>query len=172
MQYSPVNLYSSMKQAFEDIAKFYFESGKINFSTIKLPDTYGPNDTRPKLLNLLIKSINKKAEILINVNKKQKINLIHVDDVVNAFHLVMSNLHYSENKNGEIFTLFSKEKVTIHRLINIIEELCGTSLNISWKESESFFIAKPPKLNSVRNWEPKISLREGIKNIINKKSKI
>jgi CDP-paratose synthetase len=47
--YSPVNLYAATKQAFEDIAKYYTETSKINFATIKLSDTFGENDTRPKI---------------------------------------------------------------------------------------------------------------------------
>jgi nucleoside-diphosphate-sugar epimerase len=40
--YCPVNLYAASKQAFMDIAKYYWNSDKIKFCTIFLYDTYGP----------------------------------------------------------------------------------------------------------------------------------
>lgn len=50
--YNPVNLYAATKQAFQDIAKFYYETKKINFVTLKLNDTFGAGDTRKKIFNL------------------------------------------------------------------------------------------------------------------------
>src|SRR3989344_6162676 len=43
-EYSPVNLYAATKQAFENIARYYIETSEINFVTIKLCDTFGPED--------------------------------------------------------------------------------------------------------------------------------
>ena len=60
LEYSPVNLYSSMKQSFEQIAKYYYENNNLKFCTIKLSDTYGLNDPRNKLINLLINSLETK----------------------------------------------------------------------------------------------------------------
>ena len=53
--YSPVNLYSATKEAFENIAKFYTQSSNLIFTTIKLNDTFGLNDTRDKIFNLWLK---------------------------------------------------------------------------------------------------------------------
>lgn len=50
--YSPVNLYATTKQAFEDIAKFYYETTNLKFCTIRLFNTYGKGDTRNKIFNL------------------------------------------------------------------------------------------------------------------------
>ena len=47
--YNPVNLYAATKQAFQDVAKFYYETKEINFVTIKLNDTFGAGDTRKKV---------------------------------------------------------------------------------------------------------------------------
>ena len=50
--YNPVNLYAATKQAFIDMAKYYSDVFGIRFCTLKLCDTYGPNDTRKKLFKL------------------------------------------------------------------------------------------------------------------------
>jgi CDP-paratose synthetase len=51
-EYNPVNLYAATKEAFESIAKFYTETSNLIFITLKLNDTFGPNDTRNKVFNL------------------------------------------------------------------------------------------------------------------------
>ena len=53
--YNPVNLYAATKEAFENIAKFFTETSNLVFVTIKLNDTFGPNDTREKVFNLWTK---------------------------------------------------------------------------------------------------------------------
>ena len=50
--YSPVNLYAASKQAFESMARYYVEAHGLQFATLALCDTYGPGDTRSKLLRI------------------------------------------------------------------------------------------------------------------------
>src|SRR5258706_3986542 len=54
--YNPVNLYAATKQAFEDIIEFYVQSKPLGAITLKLFDSYGPADPRPKLFQLFEKS--------------------------------------------------------------------------------------------------------------------
>jgi nucleoside-diphosphate-sugar epimerase len=82
--YNPVNLYAATKQAFEDILKYYVEAHGVKVITLKLFDTYGPDDPRPKLMNLL-KRAAETGETLEMSPGEQLIDLVHVDDVVEAF---------------------------------------------------------------------------------------
>lgn len=52
--YEPVNLYAATKQAFEDILKYYIFAKGFSSITLRLFDTYGPNDTRKNLYHYLI----------------------------------------------------------------------------------------------------------------------
>ena len=83
--YNPVNLYAATKQAFNDILKYYVEAHKLKVVTLKLYDTYGPDDPRPKLINLL-KRTAETGETLDMSLGEQLIDLVHVDDVVNAYY--------------------------------------------------------------------------------------
>lgn len=40
-EYNPVDLYAASKQAFITMAKYYTETSKLRFCTLKLCDTYG-----------------------------------------------------------------------------------------------------------------------------------
>ena len=52
-EYSPVNLYSSLKEAFENIGKFYAEKYNIIFTTLRISHVGGYGDKRDKIFNLL-----------------------------------------------------------------------------------------------------------------------
>lgn len=73
--YNPVNLYAATKQAFIDMAKYYSDVFGIRFCTLKLCDTYGPNDTRKKLFKLF-KDYSESGEVLKMSPGEQKIDLI------------------------------------------------------------------------------------------------
>ena len=94
------------------------------------------------------------------------INLLHIDDVINSFYMLMIYIAQNDNINGRTFSLFPKNPVSIEKLVNIIEELSGVKLNIIWKEKNNVLIAEPPEKNFIKNWEPKISLKSGIKSIL------
>lgn len=82
--YLPVNLYASTKQAFEDILLYYVETGGVRAVTLKLFDSYGPDDTRRKLLRLLLDCL-RSGEPLGMSGGEQVLDLVHVDDICRAF---------------------------------------------------------------------------------------
>ena len=51
--YNPVNLYAATKQAFRSLLSFYLETSNLRVINLELFDTFGPNDRRDKLFNLL-----------------------------------------------------------------------------------------------------------------------
>ena len=51
--YSPSCFYAATKQSFQDILKYYTDSKLIKSITLKLFDTYGPNDSRAKIFTIL-----------------------------------------------------------------------------------------------------------------------
>jgi nucleoside-diphosphate-sugar epimerase len=169
--YSPVNLYAATKQAFVDIARFYWETKKINFCTIMLYDTYGPNDTRPKIFNLW-ERIASTGETLDMSLGEQFIDISHVDDIVSAFSLLslhLQNLN-PEVKNGEVFAVKSNQRYTLKELSFIFQETTNTKLNINWggreyRDREVMIPCNDVVL--VPGWVSKISIKQGIKQLFN-----
>lgn len=170
-EYAPVNLYAATKQAFMDIAKYYWESNRIRFNTITLFDTYGPNDTRPKIFNLW-ERIAKTGEMLEMSPGEQLIDISYIDDIVNAFILLAIHLHNNkpEIANGAIYYVKADKRYTLKELAVIFEEVTGYKLNINWggrayKQRE----VMEPRTNCeiVPGWKPKITIEDGIKLISN-----
>ena len=85
--YSPVNLYAATKQAFEALIQYYVEARGLQTVTLKLFDTYGEGDPRPKLLNLLA-SARASGRPLHMSPGEQVIDLVWVEDIARAYLLV------------------------------------------------------------------------------------
>lgn len=164
--YCPVNLYAASKQAFMDIAKYYWDSDKIKFCTIVLYDTYGPNDTRPKIFNLWQK-IAENGETLDMSPGEQLIDISHIDDIVSAFALLANHLsnNYPEIKNGECFAVKAEKRYTLKELALIFEKATNKKLNINWggKPYKQKEVMIPwSNANVVPGWKPLISVFDGI----------
>lgn len=160
--YSPVNLYAASKQAFESIAQFYWETNKIKFCTLKLSDTYGPNDTRPKIFNLWQK-IAETGETLDMSAGEQIIDISHVDDIVSAFVILANHLNadHPQIRNGESFAVKAEKRYTLKELAEIFEEAADAKLNINWgiRPYRDREVMLPwENGNVVPGWCPKINL--------------
>jgi len=131
--YSPVNLYAATKQAFESIAQYYWETNQIRFATLRLCDTYGPNDTRPKIFNLW-ERIAKSGETLDMSPGIQLIDISHVDDIVAAFSLLANHLqnNHPAVNNGNVFAVKADKRYTLKELASVYENATGSKLNITW----------------------------------------
>lgn len=132
-EYNPVNLYAATKKALEDIAKFYAEAYSLRFCTLKLPDTYGPGDRRQKIFNLFEKFC-ASGEVLEMSPGDQLIDLIHVDQVIAAFILLIDRLNSSVKvvENCESYFISSGRKVSLRDLAREYEHANNVRLNIRW----------------------------------------
>ncbi|HEY4505499.1 MAG TPA: NAD(P)-dependent oxidoreductase [Candidatus Paceibacterota bacterium] len=166
-EYSPVNLYSATKQAFEDISKYYIEISPINFVTIKLYDTFGPLDTRPKIFNLWTK-ISKTNEALDMSGGEQIINMNYIGNVIDGYVRMITLLKDDSEKKmcGRSFTVRSDEILTLKQLATLFERVINTKLNINWgkKDYRPREVMVPWTLGeNIPGWKPLVSIEEGIR---------
>lgn len=169
-EYNPVNLYAATKEAFIKIAKYYTETSNLIFTTLKLSDTYGPNDTRNKIFNLWLK-ISKSGEILEMSHGEQIVDIVFIEDVLNAY-LIMINYLMSDRSNEynlKSFVIKSKEQKSLKELAKIFETVTSSKLNIKWgakpyREREVMLPYKNGEM--VPGWEPRYTVAEGIKKMV------
>ncbi len=171
MQDNPLNLYAASKSAFSNIINFYANTTNITFSTIYLNDTYGPNDNREKIFNLWLK-IAKSGQNLEMSKGEQIIDLIYIDDVVDAFIKLIELLNspYKTLAKNKIFALHTKERKTLRELSEIFEQIIGKKLNILWgakpyMKRENFMPFEGGDI--LPNWIEKFTFKEGIREVIN-----
>lgn len=168
--YNPVNLYAATKQAFEDIAKYYIETSNINFVTLKLNDTYGPNDSRRKVFSLWSEYANSGLTLDMSPGE-QTMELIYIEDVVNGFKTLVNLLESDKKRSycGKSFSLPSEEKMSLRKLATIFEEVSKKSLNINWggvNYRPREVILPANIIKPLPGWEQKIYFKEGIKKFI------
>lgn len=165
--YSPVNLYAASKQSFEDIARYYFETSSINFVTFKLYDTFGPNDSRPKILNLWVKSA-LSGETLEMSAGEQLIDMSYINNVTDGFTALLTLISNDLNKEicGKSFAIKSEKRISLKELAHVFEGVTGLKPNIAWGKKA---YRKREVMIPWQDGEPipgftaKISLEEGIK---------
>lgn len=171
--YNPVNLYSATKEAFEIISKYYTQTSSLIFTTIKLNDTFGANDTRNKVFNLWNK-IAKSGETLEMSAGEQIIDISYIDDVVLAYEVLIAHLNSDQKedfKNKE-FVVTNNEKMSLKELSKVFEEAKNTKLNIKWgvRPYRDREVMKPyDKGTTVPNWTQKYTLKEAIIKTIGEK---
>jgi nucleoside-diphosphate-sugar epimerase len=164
--YNPVNLYAATKEAFEKIADFYIQTSNLIFTTIKLNDTFGPNDTRNKVFNLWSK-ISKSGEVLEMSAGEQIIDISYIDDVVDAYISLVNHLDSSDKNKfkNKTFAVKSAERMSLKELSKVFEEATNTKLNIVWggREYRDREVMIPWEHGKVvPGWRPKYSLKEAI----------
>lgn len=162
--YRPLNLYAATKQAFSDLLAYYIDAGLVRAVTLVLSDTYGPDDQRPKILNLIKQAAQAGTRIALS-SGGQDYDVVHIDDVSSAFCLAGEGLLKSKFC-GEVFQVVPERPLTLRQTV---EKLCwvnGWSLNADWGE-------RPPAEREIRKairlyppvpgWTPAVSLDEGLR---------
>jgi len=169
--YDPVCLYAGTKRAFEDILKFYIQSASIKSVTLKLFDTYGPNDPRPKLFYFLKKCLVDEQPIDFSPGE-QTLDLLHIDDVVSAYEKALIYLAKKESQEHNIFFIGLGKERRLKDVVGIFEEIIGKKLNINWggrpyRQREVMRAqADISQAKEKLGWHPHISLREGIRKML------
>lgn len=166
--YSPVNLYAATKQALEALLQYYVEAGGVRCVTLKLFDTYGPNDPRPKLFHLLGR-VAASSETLAMSPGEQLIDLVHIDDVIQAFLLAAQRLLAGEVVSAESYGVSSGRPIPLRELVAIYAQVSGRRLNIEWggRPYRNREVMKPWSTGpGLPGWHPCVSLEEGIRRLL------
>lgn len=155
--YNPVNLYAASKQAFITMARFYLETTPIRFCTLKLCDTYGKNDTRKKIFTLF-GQIAKSGELLNMSPGEQKLDILHISDVVDGFVHLATLLNDKKNSRNE-YVLSCGYQRSLKEWARLYEERNKVTLNINWggREYRQREVMKPYVGNILEGWNPKKS---------------
>jgi len=168
-KYNPVNLYAATKEAYEVISKYYTQTSDLIFATLKLNDTYGANDKRNKIINTMLK-IAKSGEALNMSQGEQAIDIVHIDDVVEAYILLAGCLGGANGADfgGKTFAVMADKRLTLKNLVKKFEEIREVKLNINWgaleyREREVMNPCGDYEL--VAGWRQKVSLEDGIKRL-------
>lgn len=128
--YLPVNLYAATKQAGLDILAYYADARLLSVVTLKLFDTFGPGDTRRKLVQLLVDAA-VSGETLGMSPGYQVVDLTHIDDVTNAFIAAAEVLLAAKEPVFEEYFV-SGLRLSVRELVSKVEEALRLTVNTSF----------------------------------------
>ena len=166
--YNPLNLYAATKQAFEDIIDYYVRHQNINAITLRLSDTYGRNDPRPKIFNLL-SELGKNGASLDMTAGEQLLSLVHIDDVISAYNCTLKEIIKSTKKTiHKKYLIAAEQTISLRELVSLFQEIQGVGININWGKipydglqmMEEWRTLPPPP-----TWHPAVSIEQGIKEL-------
>jgi nucleoside-diphosphate-sugar epimerase len=166
--YNPVCLYAATKEAFSAILKFYEETAHLKVITLKLFDTYGPNDFRAKLFSLLRKAADH-DDVLMMSPGKQYLDMVHIKDVINAYTIAAEHLLKNHAQYFKDYAVSSGKLYQLKEFVEIYERISGKALPIQWggREYRVREVMQPWQKGTVLpGWSPKISLEKGIRDVL------
>lgn len=162
--YDPVCLYAALKQAFDAVLRFYAASQGMQVITLKLFDTYGPGDKRPKLLHLLQRTALSGQSLAMSPGE-QLIDLVYIDDVVDAFLLALARLCDGQVDDIEEYGVSSGAALPLKDLAALYARVSGMALDIEWggRPYRTREVMQPwTSYASLPGWEPRVTLEDGI----------
>jgi GDP-4-dehydro-6-deoxy-D-mannose reductase len=160
------NPYSFSKLQAENACEFYSKFFDLNITILRPFNIYGPGQNKNFLIPTIINQINITNEITIQDGKPKR-DYLYIDDLINAITIVLHN-----NFKFEIFNLGFGESYSINDLVEILKSIKNKEILINDRKIRRVneimnTIADISKAKNLLNWEPKISITEGLTKVIN-----
>lgn len=161
--YNPVCLYAATKAAFTALLHYYVEVHQLRVVTLKLFDTYGAGDNRPKMLNLLKRIANEGTSLGMSPGE-QLVDLVYIDDVMDAFMLAAGQLA-AQAAGIEEYGVSSGQPLPLKDIAALYAQVSGKPLHITWggrPYREREVMVPWHSYRSVPGWQPQVSLAQGL----------
>ena len=170
----PRSCYDEGKRCAETLFFDYYRQHKLKIKIARIFNTYGPrmhpNDGRV-VSNFIIQAL-KNKEITIYGDGKQTRSFCFVDDLITAMMLVMNT---DDDFTGPI-NIGNPDEFTIQQIAEKVVELTNSNSQIIFKPlPEDDPKQRKPDISIAKeriNWEPEISLVNGLQQTINYFEKI
>ncbi|TCP64110.1 NAD-dependent epimerase/dehydratase family protein [Heliophilum fasciatum] len=161
--YNPTSLYAATKQAFIDLACYYTQATPLRMITLKLADTYGPHDPRPKIFSLL-RRIAISGELLKMSPGEQELGFVYVDDVVEAFIAAIELIQTQPEHYQDDFFVLPEKCYTLREIVRLYEKISGLPLAIEWgaRPYRKREMMKVHRGKPLPRWRAKVDLFSGI----------
>jgi UDP-glucose 4-epimerase len=161
---NPQYPYALTKRLGEELVIHFSKVYKLNATSLRFFNVYGPRarttGTYGAVFGVFLAQKIAKKPFTIVGNGKQTRDFTYVSDVVDAIIKVSK----SKNLAGEIFNVGSGKTVSVNKITKLLQ---GSTVNIPKRPGEpDITFASIRKIFLKTGWKPKISIEQGIKNIL------
>jgi CDP-paratose synthetase len=163
-QLNPTNFYAATKTAFRSILSYYAAKDQFKSLHIVLYSVYGIKSSTKRILDYLLDGLNSERPIKVSPGE-QRLDFIHIKDVVSVLKSVMTNLHLL--RVGEnIFYAGSGVSTSLREIAGLIEKDTGSKLNLEWGgrsyRERDLMSATAPLSKNIIPWLPSYTIEKGI----------
>jgi CDP-paratose synthetase len=165
-----LNCYSLSKEEFEKWGRIFTKRSEIQFINIKLEHMYGALDSSSKFVDSVIRQCQKNVDKIDLTLGKQKRDFVYIDDVVNAYKLLIKKRKKLGKGFQEIY-LGNGKGVSIEKFVR-------TCAMLTKSKSKLMFGALPYRKHEMMSskanisrlkklgWKPKYNFITGLKKML------
>ena len=162
--------YTECRYAIERLAKLYYDLYNVKSIGLRLFSVYGTREEHKgcyaNVVSQFLWSIMKNERPIIYGDGNQTRDFIYVSDVVNAFILAMFS-----NIDCDVFNAGTGKNYSFNEVINLLNKCLGKDIKPIYKPNPIknyvyHTLADTTKAEKILGFKAKISLEEGIRNII------
>ncbi len=172
---APENPYALSKHIKEQLGNLYVELYGMNITSIRYSNVWGPDQhdtgSYAPAIGRFIKQIKDKQPVTICGDGEQTRDFIHVYDVVSLNLQLLENLEKDELR-GKVFNVCAGVESKILDLAHLIKNIAteknydeATIIHIEPRKEPKRFVGDNSKVKSKLDWEPKMSLEKGIREL-------
>jgi UDP-glucose 4-epimerase len=166
----PVDINGVNKAAGEYYHLLYNNVFGVRACSLRLTNVYGPRQlvkhNRQGFIGWFIRLAIEDREIEIYGDGSQRRDFVFVDDAAEAFMLAGA----SDRCNGEVFNVGGEEPITHRELVTLLIDSAGTGSMrfVEWPADKKridigSFYTDSTKFKQTVGWQPRVSLRDGLK---------
>jgi nucleoside-diphosphate-sugar epimerase len=134
---NPTGFYSITKKAAEDLLISFCKTFKVNYRIIRLCNVLGSGDgkvsKKKNALTYMIECLKKNEDVFLYDNGTPKRDVMHVNDVCRAIHLICNS-----GDLNQIYNVGSGVPTSISTIINLAKEHLRSTSNIRSKNAPEF----------------------------------
>lgn len=166
----PTNPYAATKAGAELITQSYKHSFKIPIIITRSNNVYGPKQYPEKVIPKFIEQLQNREQVTIQGDGSCTRGFLHVNDVVQAFKLILEKGEIGEIYNigcdpGMEYSVLELSKILIKEVLNTEDyDKWITYIEDRPFNDQRYYISNE-KLRNL-GWEITLNLREGIKNLL------
>ena len=160
----PINAYGATRNAFEAMLKSWSDFYGISVTVLTLFDTYGADDKRGKVFNL-VRRLHDGESIDMSPGE-QKLYQLYIDDVVAGYLKAIELICHRTDSCYEKYAIRSEEPIRLKEFIKQYLEMTRKNVEVNWG-GRSYMdreIMDPTGFGTVLpGWKANISYTEGLR---------
>lgn len=168
-QTNPLDIYGLSKLAGEHLMNEFHLQTSIPTIICRFFNAFGPNETNLHLIPEIQRQVNSGLRTIELGNLEPKRDFIHTYDMARAIFMLLDKF----DSGIDVFNLGRGQEYSVIDVVKEFENQLREEITIKVDQSRvrkverMHLLADISKLKAFMNWEPKISLSEGIKTLLN-----